>query len=147
MKEFKMEFPQSEKEFDSMTNEQKDNLIEAIVKYKEKVNNFLQLLAEEAVYPIIKENKNIEDLVLDPNYRYDDEGYSPNCVMPFVNGESDDYYRKYDMEALDLACSKFAHLMTSDIAIDVPLVRARYDAKNLEDKLEKKYSSKKSPKI
>jgi hypothetical protein len=147
MKEFKIDFPQDEKEFDLMTAQQKDEVLEMMEQYKEKVSGFLQMLAEEAVYPIIKKNAKIEELVLDPNYQYNDEGYAPNFLMPFVNGNYDDYEGDYDMQKLDLACSRFAHLMTEDISVDVMEVKARYAAKKLDGELEKNSSKKRKNKV
>jgi hypothetical protein len=140
MNKFEIEIPSNAEEFDKLTKEEKMGIVERMNEIKNQSQDFLIRMVEERVAPILLKNPYIEDLTLDPKYEYNDEGYAPSYIMPFINGEY--YMRDGDgddlFEKIDYACSDIAGLITSDISIDVQEVKTRYAANQLDKKLPKK---------
>ncbi len=137
MKKLEITVPGSEQAFDALNEDQREQVLSEFDTIKVAMNNFLEYMAEEVVAPILVRNPQIETLTLDPNYEYNDEGYAPSHVMPFINGE---YWGEDDdlFEEIDNACAGFAHLMTQDISFDVDLLKKKYAAKHLDKELPEK---------
>lgn len=145
MIKLEIEIPSNDEEFDKLSAEEKKKIIELMNNINSESQQFLVKLVEERVVPILMANPSIEDLTLDPKYEYNDEGYAPSYIMPFING---DYYMRDDdgddvFEKIDYACSDIANLINSEISIDVAEVKARYAAKDLDKKLSNKKTTSK----
>lgn len=142
MKKFNIEIPESIEEFDALSDDKKEEILNMARKEREALNQFLTYMAQEVIAPIMLTNSEINDVCLDPKYEYNDEGYAPNYVMPLING---DVYAPDDCEdiqdSLDNACSGFSDLMTEDIYIDSATAKqivAKQNANKLEEELPKK---------
>lgn len=137
MKKIELEIPESMEEFYNMSADQHSELLKKIREQRGDIDNFISFLVKDAIIPIMEKNPDIEEVSLDHSYEYNDEGYAPSHVMPFINGE---YWGEDDdlFEEIDNACAGFAHLMTQDISFDVDLLKKKYAAKHLDKELPEK---------
>lgn len=137
MKNISMQVPNSEEEYKNLTKENRDNILQQYKEINSEMNGFIVRFIEDVVAPILVENPWIKELVLDPKYEYNDEGYAPQFIMPFINGEwwapqeeSDDVFEK-----IDYACADISSLLLEDVSIDVELAKTRYLATKLDEEL------------
>ncbi len=125
-------------DYQKLTEKEKENLIEKFKDEEKEKRETIRFFVEEIVYPIIKNENDIETISLDPNYQYNDEGYSFHYIMPFINGER--YGYDEIMEEIDLALGGIASLIHDEITIDVQELKINHQKNELDTKLEKKPS-------
>lgn len=123
-----------------LTQEEKKNLITELKNKVKEINNITLFMVEEIIYPIIKNNSDIEEITLDPRHEYNDEGYAPTNIMPFINGSSYDYQEL--MEEIDNKLKTIAKLIFEPITIDVQELKIRFQKNELDNKLIKKHVKK-----
>lgn len=138
MEKITFEIPKNEFEYGELSEDRKNEIIDQYQELKNKMDKFIESYIEESLAEIIIKTPAIEQLTLDPKYEYNDEGYAPTYIMPFINGE---YWGDNDQidddlfERIDYACAKVSHLITEDISLDVDLIRKKYTAKKLDETL------------
>ncbi len=138
MEKITFEIPKNEFEYNELSDDNKNEIIDKYQELKNKMDKFIENYIEESLAEIIIKTPSIDSITLDPKYEYSDEGYSPTYIMPFINGEywgdeediDDDLF-----ERIDYACAKVSHLITEDISLDVDLIRKKYSAKKLDEAL------------
>lgn len=138
MEKITFEIPKNEFEYNELSDDNKNEIIDKYQELKNKMDKFIENYIEESLAEIIIKTPSIDSITLDPKYEYNDEGYSPTYIMPFINGEywgdeediDDDLF-----ERIDYACAKVSHLITEDISLDVDLIRKKYSAKKLDEAL------------
>lgn len=123
-----------------LTQEEKKNLITELKNKVKEINNITIFMVEEIIYPIIKNNSDIEEITLDPRHEYNDEGYAHTNIMPFINGSSYDYEEL--MEEIDNKLKTIAKLIFEPITIDVQELKIRFQKNELDNKLIKKHVKK-----
>ncbi len=138
MEKITFEIPKNDFEYSELSEDKKDEIIDKYQELKNKMDKFIESYIEESLAELLIKHPSIEQLTLDPKYEYNDEGYAPHYIMPFINGEywgdgesiDDDLFEK-----IDYACAKVAHLITEDVSLDVDLIRKKYSAKKLDSEL------------
>lgn len=127
MTQLSINIPQTKEEFESLNENEKNQLVKALNEVRNQSQEFVRMMVEEAVAPILLAYPDIRELTIDPHYEYNDEGYCHNNVMPFING---DYYGSDHLEAafeeIDNACSELSDIMSGSLDIDVESVRQRF---------------------
>ncbi len=144
MEKITFEIPKNEFEYAELSEDKKEDIIDKYQELKNKMDKFIESYIEESLAEIILKTPSIEQITLDPKYEYNDEGYAPTYIMPFINGE---YWGNNDgidddlFERIDYACAKVAHLITEDVSLDIDLIRKKYSAKKLDETLPNKNNS------
>lgn len=127
-------------DYQKLTKKEKENLIQKFKEEEKEKRETIKMLIEDILYPIIKNENDIEIISLDPKYEYNDEGYSFNYIMPFINGERYGYYEI--MEKIDYSLCDIASLIHEEINIDVQELKMNHQKNELETKLPRKTKTK-----
>ncbi len=147
MKKIQLELPESFEEFDDLNSTEKSKILDDLYEVKTKMNKIVEMFIEDALGEILSKSPQIESVYLDPKYEYNDEGYSPMYIMPFINGEYFGEDGEELFEEIDNACSHFSAYIVEGFEVDVDKVRTRYNAKKLDGELAKKTKGKKKSKL
>ncbi len=147
MKKVELKLPENFNEFDELSLTDRSQLLDGFYEIKTKMNNVVEMFIEDALGEILSSHPEIESVYLDPKYEYNDEGYAPMNIMPFINGEYFGEDGEDLFEQIDEACAGFSAYITEGFEVDVNKVRTRYNAKKLDGELTKKRSTKKGAKV
>lgn len=131
--EFNINIPENENEINSLTKKQKYVLLNSISLINENMRPLIVKMVEDIIYPLIKNETELNSLYLDPNYEYNDEGYPSTYVMAIFNNEwdsSDNYELKEKIDTLLAELAPFLPHKHDDI-LEIDLDDLRYKKQNV----------------
>jgi hypothetical protein len=144
MKEFNVDIPNIADIYNQQIS--MDEAIDVASKMKEDFSKLVSDIVECRLVPFLLKHPEIENMMLDLEYSYNDEGYAPINVMPWFNDNWDTYYTEDEEELrseVDHLFDDIAGLLLEDIKINSAELLAKYHAIKLDNALISKATSKK----
>lgn len=150
MEELNMKLP-NEIELYKMSKEDIDILGVDINKTIYQLLAVVENIVKSKLAPILEKHPEIQAISLDAKYQYDDEGYSPNNIMPWINEEIEYYEQSYEYEnvrtLIDNELQSLSHLIKEDIYIDSKEVLTKFLNNKLNTNLKEKNNTNPKTKI
>lgn len=141
MKDLKIALPQEEDYF-KLNSDQQDKLLGEIKNVLQEVDVAITQLAAIRLIPIFEKHHEIETITLDPTYEYNDEGYAPNYIMPWINDNYDTYSSEEHEDEwrseIEDVLGDIASLIHKEVLIDRQNTLIKHRKETLENQLETK---------
>lgn len=130
--------------------------VDALAKIKEvdaELQEVIQAFVEKRVADCISKynpGPDLHTVIVDANYEYNDEGYSPTNIMVWINNHNESYYDddrfSTFQKKLDESLESVAEMMHGSFEFDVETVKEKYGieeakkAKKTVGKIGKRYN-------
>lgn len=142
MKELKVTFPQEEDYF-KLNAETQEKLLKEMKNVLTEVDSAVYQLIAIRLAPIFETHTEIETITLDNTYEYNDEGYAPHYIMPWINDNYDQYSSTDEFEdewrsEIETAVAEVAPLVREQLTFDRQSILAKYRKETLDSQLETK---------
>lgn len=132
----------TEKELYAMSETDRDILGVDIHKTIYQLFAVVENIVKAKLAPILEQHPEIQAISLDAEYQYDDQGYSPNNIMPWINEEIEYHEESYEYETvrnkIDNELKSITHLIRENIYIESKEVLTNYLNNKLDNNLKQK---------